>query len=69
MVAQLCDPEIAFHDAIYGAVLPIDSTRPIALEGVLERLGLSNTTIRVAHGFSDELIDPLHRLRIFALPD
>jgi hypothetical protein len=69
MVTQLRDPEIAFHDTIYDAVLRIDSTRPIALEGVLERLWLSNTTIRVAHGFFDELIDPLHRLRILALPD
>ena len=69
MVTHLRDPEIAFHHTIYDAVLGIDSTRPIALKGMLERLGLSNTAIRVAHDFFDELINPLHRLRIVALPD
>jgi hypothetical protein len=69
VVAQLRDPEIAFHNTIYDAVLGIDSTRPIALEGMLEWLGLSNTAMRVAHDFFDELINPLHRLRIVALPD
>ena len=69
VVTQLCDPEIAFYDTIYDAVLRIDSTRPIALEGVLERLGLSNTAPRVAHDFFDKLINPLHHLRILALPD
>lgn len=69
MVTQLRDPEIAFHDTIYDAVLRIDSTRPIALEGMLERLGFSNTAIRVAYGFFDELVNPLHHPRILALPD
>jgi hypothetical protein len=69
MVTQLRNPEIAFHDTIYDAVLRSDSTRPIALEGVLERLGLSNTTIRIPLGFFDELINSLQRLRILALPD
>jgi hypothetical protein len=69
MVTQMRDPGIASYDTIYHAVLRIDSTRPIALEGVLERLGLSNTAIRIAHGLFDELMNPLHRLRILALPD
>jgi hypothetical protein len=53
MVTQLRDPEIASHDAIYDAVFRIDSTGPIALEGVLERLGFSNTAVRVAYDFFD----------------
>ena len=69
MVTQLRDPEIAFHGAVYDAVLGIDSTRQIALEGMLERLGLSNTAILVAHDFFDEPINLLHRLRILGLPD
>ena len=64
MVTQLRDPEIAFYDAIYDAVLGNDSTRPIALKGMLERLRLSNAAIWVAHDFFDELINPLQRLRI-----
>jgi len=53
MVTQLRDPEIAFNDTIYDAMFRIDSTRPIALERMLERLGLSNTVMRVAHDFFD----------------
>jgi len=68
MVAQLCDPEVAFHDAIYDAVLGIDSTRPIALQRIFERLGLSNTAIWIAHDFFDDVIDALHGLRIRILP-
>ena len=69
MVAQLRNPEIAFYDAIYDAMLGIDSTRPIASQGMFERLWLSNTAIRVTHDFFDELINPRHRLRSLALPD
>ena len=36
---------------------------------MLERLGLSNATIWIAHDFFDELINPLHYLRILALPN
>jgi hypothetical protein len=68
MVTQLRDPEIASHDTIYHAVLRIDSTRPIALEGVFEWLGLTNTAMGIAHDFFDEVIDALHGLRIHILP-
>ena len=63
------DPKIAFHDAIYDAVFGIDSPRPIALKSMLKRLGLSDTAIRRAHDFFDELMNSLHDLRILALPN
>ena len=68
MVAQLRDPEIAFHNTIDDTVLRIDPTRPIALEGMLKRLGFSNTAIWIAHNFFDEMIDALHGLRVGILP-
>ena len=68
MVAKLRDPEIACHDTIYDAVLRIDSTRPVALKYVLQRLGLADAAIRIAHRTFYELIDALQYLRMSLLP-
>jgi hypothetical protein len=68
MVTQLRDPEIAAHDTIYDAVLRIDSTRPIALKGMLEWLGFANAAVRIADGVFYKLSDSRADLRIILLP-
>jgi len=68
MVPQLRNPNLVPDFFINDPVLGSDSTRPIALEGMFQRLGFTNTAIGVAHDFFDQQIDAFRRIWISFLP-
>ena len=68
MEAQLSDPQLASRDTIDNAVFCGDAPRPVAAQGVLERLGLTDPAIRIARNVPDELVNALHHLGIGLLP-
>ena len=68
MVSQLGDQDMIaglfVNDPMFGS----DATRPVALQYVLQRLGLTDAGGRITHDFFDEQIDPRNHVRIRLLP-
>lgn len=50
------EPDLTFGDLVDKSVLIRDPTRPVALKTVLQRFGLADTFIAVAHDVLDEVI-------------
>ena len=68
MEAQLGDPQLASRDPIDQAVFCGDASRPVAAQGVLERLGFTDPAIWIPHCILYEQVDPFQRPRISFLP-
>src|SRR5271170_2159075 len=62
------DADLVLGDLVHQAVLVGDAPGPVALEAVLERLGLADPFIPVAPDVLDQLVDPLEDLAVLGLP-
>ena len=68
MISQLCDENLIASFFVNDPILGSDSTRPVALQGVLQRLGLADARARITHNLFNEQIDSRNHLRIGLLP-
>src|SRR5699024_5208815 len=59
---------LVVEDLAHQPVLVIDPPRPIPLETVLQRFGLTDPFIAVTSDVLDQAIDPLQQLAVLLLP-
>jgi hypothetical protein len=68
MVAQLRDEDPIARLFVNDPMLRSDSTRPVALQRVLQWLGLADAGVRITHNLFDQKVDSRNHLRIGLLP-
>ena len=68
MISQLRDQDLIARLFVNDPMLGSDSTRPVALQRVLQWLGLANAGVRITHDFFNQQIDSRNHLRIALLP-
>lgn len=68
MVSQLRDTNFVADLSVNDPMLGSDTTRPVTLECMSERLGFTNSAIWIAHDLFDKQIDALQRVWIGSLP-
>ena len=62
------DADLIVDDLVDEPVLVGDAARPVAVEPVLERLGLADALVVVAGDVLRECVDPLQDLAVLGLP-
>lgn len=68
MISQLRNEEFFADSFINHAMLGIDPARPIALQCMSQRLGLSDSSARIAYRLFDQEIYARNLLRVSLLP-
>jgi len=68
MISQLCDENLIASFFVNDPILGSDSTRPVALQRVLQWFGLANASVWISYNLFDQQIDSRNHLRIALLP-
>lgn len=68
MVAARGDPDLIAGDLVDQSMLIGDATRPVALEAMLERLGLADALVAVPLDVLEQIVDPFEDLAVLGLP-
>lgn len=68
VISCLCDDDRVFIDLVDETMFVIDTPRPVARQGVSQRLWLSRSLEWCAGDFFDQTIDPFEHLAVGSLP-
>src|ERR1700756_305458 len=68
VVTAGCFPDLVLSDLVDQAMLISDPAGPVAVEAMLERLGLADSLVAVALDVGDQGVNPLEDPAVLGLP-